>query len=357
MDKAKFNVWDDMSGNIAKFWNAATPSKSLWHSQNEIIHESPASYIREFTDSTGRARTDADGPITMIIPAQAGNGGTHADLDAGRSIVESIMAVRKGRVLCMDHRHVTEDRRNEDIDSLIEEQARCISAITDHPIHIISLCSSGYISAMLAATYPEKVLTLTAVASPIDFHVGGGYIYEKLKECGSRPTRMAIDLHGGIMPGHLQRFNWMMMDPYQFFIKRYLDIGTEVIHGKSDALHDRKKFDDWYFDWQDMAGAANIEIVEDLFIGNKLVKGEMEYQCRQIKLSNITCPLALISGLKDDITPPAQVEALGEHSSSEIINEYKVDKGHGLFVSRGAQATFRQAAIDMDAAISTKPII
>lgn len=335
------------------YFAAAFPGESTWYSENKEIGRTVASKYIEFTDATGRERTNEDGPATLVIPAQAGNGGKHADLDDNRSIIQSIMAVRPGRVICLDHRGSNHARKDEDFSFIVDEQIRAIDYINNGKVHLVALCSSGYISATAAAV-SDKALSVTVVASPIDFHIDEGYIYDKLEECGSKPTEMALDMFGGIMPGYLQRFNWMQMDPYGFFLGRYMDIAGQVLSDKEEdkqALYDNRKFAEWYFDMQNMSGAANMQIVKDLFIANKLIKGEMLYHDQKIDLINITCPIAMIGGTKDNITPMAQVFALGDYVSSKTKRVYMVEKGHGLFVSRSAQETFKQAARAIDAAI------
>lgn len=352
------NVWYDWAGNymdaaadIMKFWKVAIPGKPSWFSKNKIIHETDASLILEFNDDTGRIRTDDDGPVTVIIPAQAGTGGTHADHDDGKSIVQSIMSARQGRVIVLDHKPATYTRRNEDLSFLVAEQRRVFNMVSDKPVHVVSLCSSGYISTMCAALPDHNMLTLTPVASPQDFHRGDGYIHNKLKECGSMPTRMALAMCGGVIPGWLQRVNFMMMNPMKSFVTDYIDIAKAVADGDDAKLHSDKKFRDWFFDIQDMAKWP-LEATEDLFIGNKMVKDLMVIEDQKIELKNITIPLALIGGTKDNITPPEQVMALEEYVGSFIVKKYLVNKGHGLFVSATTQPTFQQSAIDMDAAIT-----
>lgn len=353
-----FNVFDELASSwlesatdIMKFWEVAIPGKPSWFSKNKIIHETDASLILEFNDDTGHIRTDSDGPVTVVIPAQAGTGGTHADHDDGKSIVQSIMRVRPGRVVVLDHKPATYARRNEDLSFLVAEQRRIFNMVSDKPVHVVSLCSSGYISTMCAALPGHNMLTLTLVASPQDFHRGGGYIQDKLKECGSAPTRMALAMCGGVIPGWLQRVNFMMMDPMKSFFTDYVDIAKAVVDGDDAKLHSDKKFRDWFFDIQDMAEWP-LEATEDLFIGNKMVKDLMVIGGQKVKLRNITIPLALIGGTKDNITPPEQVMALEEYVDSSTIKKYLVDKGHGLFVSAATQPTFQQSAIDMGAAVA-----
>ena len=61
-----------------------------------------------------------------------------------------------------------------------------------------------------------------------------------------------------------------------------------------------------------------------MVVGNKVVK-----------LSNISCPLNLVVGNKDNISPPHHTLKLQDKVSSEKVVTYQGDAGHiGVFMGR-----------------------
>jgi poly(3-hydroxyalkanoate) synthetase len=100
-----------------------------------------------------------------------------------------------------------------------------------------------------------------------------------------------------------------------------------------------RRFTDW-FEWtQDIPGEFYLWIVEHLFQGNELVSGRLRVQGRTVDLEEITCPVFLVAGSEDHITPPEQVWALAEQVGTPFTQVHRslVPGGHlGLFMGREA---------------------
>ena len=100
-------------------------------------------------------------------------------------------------------------------------------------------------------------------------------------------------------------------------------------------------FTNW-FEWtQDLPGAFYLWIIEHLFVHNELARGVLVVDGKPVNLSAIDCPIFLLAGTKDHITPPEQVWALADlvPTPAEHISRELVDAGHlGLFMGRAALA-------------------
>jgi poly(3-hydroxyalkanoate) synthetase len=86
-------------------------------------------------------------------------------------------------------------------------------------------------------------------------------------------------------------------------------------------------------------GAFYLWIVERLFRDNALISGELLVAGERIDLRRIECPLFLLAGDRDHITPPSQVFALADHAGTpeELVTCRTADGGHlGLFMGRDA---------------------
>jgi hypothetical protein len=66
------------------------------------------------------------------------------------------------------------------------------------------------------------------------------------------------------------------------------------------------EFERWWGGYFRMTGAEIEQIVEDLFVGNKLARGEMMAGNEAINLRNITSPIVVFASWGDNITPPPQ---------------------------------------------------
>jgi poly(3-hydroxyalkanoate) synthetase len=71
-----------------------------------------------------------------------------------------------------------------------------------------------------------------------------------------------------------------------------------------------------------------LRCVRELFKENRLIRGQFESLGERVNLARITCPLALVVGKKDHITPPAQVWAAKSVVSSQEILEVETPGGH-----------------------------
>jgi poly(3-hydroxyalkanoate) synthetase len=116
---------------------------------------------------------------------------------------------------------------------------------------------------------------------------------------------------GGVMKGSTMLKGWK--EP------------NKAKHEEAEKLPENQHFYSWYNEPQDLSGAWYLWAIEHIFKGNKLPK-----------MLDIKCPVNVVVGLKDPITPPAQAIAV-QKNCSEKITVYTTKGGHiGLFISRRA---------------------
>jgi len=106
-----------------------------------------------------------------------------------------------------------------------------------------------------------------------------------------------------------------------------------------------------------IAGLANrlgiaspdmLDRVERLFAENALIGGTLMIEGEPVDVSRISCPLVLLSGATDHITPPAQVFALADAASTppEQVTRLTTTGGHlGLFMGHEALEHFWPLAL------------
>jgi poly(3-hydroxybutyrate) depolymerase len=100
-----------------------------------------------------------------------------------------------------------------------------------------------------------------------------------------------------------------------------------------------RTFETWFQHTQPIPGAFYLWIVEHLFQNNELTAGTLLVGGEIVDLGQITCPLHLIAGLTDHITPPLQVFALADYVGTVAtdIDRRQSSGGHlGLFMGREA---------------------
>ena len=84
---------------------------------------------------------------------------------------------------------------------------------------------------------------------------------------------------------------------------------------------------------------ATVNFAEHLFRDNELIRGALTIDGTAVDLRRIACPVNLLAGATDHITPPEQVFALAGAVSTapELITRHTTAGGHlGLFMGTEA---------------------
>lgn len=148
--------------------------------------------------------------------------------------------------------------------------------------------------------------------------------------------RMMVAMNDGVWPGRYQLAGFKSMEPAGEFERLAQLVGDA--HDE-DALARYAKFADWFEHTQDVSGAFYLWIVKHLFARNELAKGTLRVGGERVDLGRIRCPVYLIAGDRDHITPAEQVWALGDRVSTPPgdITRRLAAAGHlGLFMGRHA---------------------
>jgi poly(3-hydroxyalkanoate) synthetase len=213
----------------------------------------------------------------------------------------------------------------------------CVQAI-GKPVILTGLCQGGWLSAIYACLYPENVRALALAAAPIDFTAGGGKVQDIVQKMPISFYHMLVTLGMGTMPGDFMLTGWKLLNPYERFVRDFVNVWVNV--RDTASLERTKRFQTWYEYTQNISGKWYLEAVEKLFMKNLLIKGELEVLGRTIRLQTISCPVAMLAGEKDDITLVPQLFNMKNYIATPRENIYRsVVKGAGhisVFMGRNA---------------------
>lgn len=308
--------FEQISGEILK------TNKTGWFTPNDIIMDRPAFSLRKF--SAGK-------DVVLIVPPQAGHNSTICDFDDRQSLIQTAIELGKC-VYVIDWKSCTLDRKNETIEDLVSHLLAAANIIPQ-PFTLIGLCQGGWLSAIFASLFPEKIKHLVVAGAPINAKAGEGYLQTLVETFPQNFFEEIVSLGGGIMRGNLILMGWKMMHPVER-TKDYIDLWLAV---GTDEFWKIKKFRDWYECPQDLAGAYYLETVDKIFRKNELWEGKLNILGKPVKLENISCPITSIAGENDDITPVPQALAL---PGGRIVIP---GVGHiGIFMSKKSQKYFRE---------------
>lgn len=269
---------------------------------------------------------------TLVDAPHAGHTAMIADYHNGQSLVETLLANGIGHVALTDWKSATDDMKDLEIDNYLAEVVVAIDDLGGR-VNLVGLCQGGWVSAMIAARFPDKVNALVLAGAPIDTDAGNGPIKRMVHESPISFYEELVALGGGLMKGKFMLQGWKNMHPQQHYFQDHIDLYEHI--DDPAYLAKEETFESWYENPIDLPGRWYLQVIEQLFKENRLAKGEFIALGRKLDLHDITCPAYLLGGDADDITTPEQVldaaELLGT-PKREIVRK-TVPGGHiGLFM-------------------------
>ncbi|MGL4236076.1 DUF3141 domain-containing protein [Tabrizicola sp.] len=168
-------------------------------------------------------------------------------------------------------------------------------------------CQGGWATLLLAATNPDltgPIVINGAPVAPWAGKVGENPMRYNAGVLGGTWIPMFLsDIGGGIFDGaHLVQ-NFEMMNPARTLFRKYTDLFRDIDKGDEVFL----EFEKWWGGFFLLTEAEIKWIVEQLFVGNRLVKNEARIEPgRHVDLKAIRAPIIVFASHGDNITPPQQ---------------------------------------------------
>jgi polyhydroxyalkanoate depolymerase len=273
-----------------------------------------------------------EGIPTLVDAPYAGHTAMIADYHKGQSLVETLLANGIRHVALTDWKSATDDMKDLEIDDYLAELIVAIDDLGGR-VNLVGLCQGGWMSAMIAARFPEKVNSLVLAGAPIDTDAGNGPIKRMAHESPLSFYKELVEMGGGLMKGKFMLQGWKNMHPVQHYIKDQIDVYEHI----EDPAYLKKEevFNSWYEHPLDLPGRWYLQAIEQIFKENRLAKGRFIALGRKLDLRSITCPVYLLGGAADDITTPEQVLDAAKYigTPKEKIVQETVPGGHiGLFM-------------------------
>jgi pimeloyl-ACP methyl ester carboxylesterase len=210
---------------------------------------------------------------------------------------------------------------------------------------IVGNCQGGWATLLLAATNADLTGPIVINGAPVATWAG---------EVGENPMRYTAgitggtwipmflsDIGGGLFDGaHLVQ-NFEQLNPARTLFRKYTDLYRDIDKGEDRFL----EFEKWWGGLFLMNEPEIRWIVEQLFVGNRLVKNEARIEPgRHIDLKAIRAPIIVFASHGDNITPPQQAlnwiaETYADVSEIRIRGQRIIYMAHdqvghlGIFVS------------------------
>jgi len=168
-------------------------------------------------------------------------------------------------------------------------------------------CQGGWATLLIAATNPDLTGPIVINGAPVAPWAG---------KVGENPMRYSAgvmggtwipmfmsDLGNGIFDGANLVQNFEQLNPGRTLFRKYTDLFRDIDKGDETFL----EFEKWWGGFFLMTEPEIRWIVEQLFVGNRLVKNEARIEPgRPIDLKAIRAPIIVFASHGDNITPPQQ---------------------------------------------------
>lgn len=326
MQEAGLQMFQRNMNFIAEAERIKTPPAPEWATRNQVLLDLDTMRLRDFSNAESTAL-----PVLIDAP-YAGHSSTIADYAKGQSLVETLLASGLGRVLATDWKTATHAMRDYDIDTYLTDLNRAVDALGGR-VALVGLCQGGWLSAMYACLFPQKVASLVLAGAPIDTDAGDGPIKKLAHEMPLSFYKDMVASGGGRMLGQYMLAGWKDMHPGAQYVGKFIDL---YAHLEDKCYIQRtEQFERWYENPIDLPGRYYIQAIQLLFKENRFAKGAFIGLGRKLSLGDITCPTYLLAGEADDITTREQVFAAEDliGTPKDKIVKQLVPGGHiGLFM-------------------------
>ena len=288
-----------------------------WSTENQVILDKQTLRLRHFPHSKVKQRT----PV-LILPPQAGNHCNLADFAPDQSLVK-VFQQHGFEVYVTEWLSATYNDKDLGIEDYLNLTDDAIEAIREHSnaekVHIIGECQGGWQAAMYSSLFPQKIKSLTIAAAPIDLEAESCAITSYVKMPISY-FRALVTMGFGLMDGKIMIMGFKSLQINDQYHVKYKLLWEMIENNDEDGIQRYLRFENWFNYTQKLPGRFYLQVVDELFKKNGLVKKMFKFNGKVVDLKNINCRTILLAGDKDKITRPKQVFALKDHVSTPQKN-------------------------------------
>jgi len=276
----------------------------------------------------------ATAPPVLVIPSLVNRYGV-LDLDNGASFIRAL-AAQGFHPYVVDWDAPGREERSFDLSAYVTARLEPLLSVVhertgQQPVGLVGYCMGGLLSLALAARQPDKIATLTLLATPWDFHTTHE-AQVRLLSAMMPQLEALIDLLGELPVDVLQAMftsldPWLTLEKFQRFAR--MDADSERARAFIDL-------EDWLNDGVALAGPAARDCLRGWYVENRPLKGQWEIAGTPVIPQRINIPsLSVIPG-RDHIVPPESSMALAD--ALPLSDSITVDAGHiGMVAGRRAR--------------------
>lgn len=297
-----------------------------WSTPNNIIYEHQTLRLRHFHN---KRQISSKRPV-LILPPQAGHHSCLADYSPSQSLVRVFHSYGYD-VYVTEWLSATPEYRDLGMNDYIRLTDEAVEEIRKrtgvYKIHIVGQCQGGWQASIYTSLYQDKIATLVSAAAPIDVEAEPSAIIDDAK-MPMAVFEFMVATGNGLMDGKWILSGFKNMQASEHYVNKYWRLWDMIRLNDEEGIKRFVHFENWYEYTQKIPGRFYLEIIKNIFKENNLTKpGTIKLDGNPVDLKNINCPVIIMAGKKDHITPPGQAFALKNYISTpkadvvEILTE------------------------------------
>ncbi|MBH1965576.1 MAG: alpha/beta fold hydrolase [Comamonadaceae bacterium] len=253
------------------------------------------------------------------------------DLSAGQSFIEYL--VRQGfDIYLVDWGVARSEHKGFGVSDYLDGISACMDEVKRHSgeaeLTLLGYCLGGVLTALHAALdKTHAIKNLLQIATPI--HGPGMSLQHKLLTSQGLDPDLLVDTFG-VVPSHMIEGAFQVLRPLQKSSGQALLLNNL---SNREFVKAHLRLVRWGDDALPFPGKAFLELVHDLVVGDKVVKGEFEVHGRKADLSTIKMPILHVLAEHDHVVPFASSHPLVELVSSPDKEEWVIKGGHVSLVA------------------------
>jgi poly(3-hydroxyalkanoate) synthetase len=263
---------------------------------------------------------------TLIVAPYAAHDAEIADFAPGHSLAGVLLEAGAAPLALTAWKSATPAMRDFGIDAYLAD----LDAAVEHlggRVALVGLCQGGWLGALYAARFPEKVARLALVGAPLDLKAAESAITRALAWTPSAFIAGAVALSGGRVLGASSFALWApgLASEYEAAV---------ALQCEPDAAL-RARYDAWLARRIDLPGRYFLETTEWLFRGNDLAENRFPALGRLCGLGHLTSPVYALAAAGDALVAPEQTTAVTRRCPrAEVIARIVAGRHLSLFMGR-----------------------
>jgi polyhydroxyalkanoate synthase len=213
-------------------------------------------------------------------------------------------------------------------DRLLRACQRAIQADSGNEQVIVAGHSlGGILAAIFASRNPELVRAVVLLEAPLHFGPDTGCFAPLIHATpDARPIAQAFSE----VPGAFLNVVSAMAAPHAFQLERILD--RWLCMGNAEALATHMRVERWTHDEFPLPGKLFTEVVESLYREDRLTRGTLEINGREVGPRNLSAPLVSVLDPRSHVIPTRSVMPFHDAAASgkKLVIEYEGDIGVNL---------------------------